>query len=131
LFISNTQYTNKIYTPSLHDALPIYKNDEELEKLDALNGTYADILLKQAGINEEGDKGLANLDKSINKHQEEIEKLRQQKEEKGELSEKDQERLNKLTKTLEKEEDTRNEIFKQTGLYNDLNNLADGQLERL
>src|SRR5699024_11669920 len=34
-------------------------------------------------------------------------------------------------KTLEKEEDTRNEIFKQTGLYNDLNNLADGQLERL
>jgi len=109
----------------------VNKNDEELEKLDALNGTYADILLKQAGINEEGDKGLANLDKSINKHQEEIEKLRQQKEEKGELSEKDQERLNKLTKTLEKEEDTRNEIFKQTGLYNDLNNLADGQLERL
>src|SRR5690625_7784355 len=90
----------------------------------------ADILLKQVGINEEGDKGLANLDKSIIKHQEEIEKLRQQKEEKGELSEKDQERLDKLTKTLEKEEDTREEIFKQTGLYNDLNNLDDGQRER-
>lgn len=105
--------------------------EEELEKIEELDNEMANIVLKQAGINEEGEKGLEQLDKTIEKNREEIEKLEEKKSKNGELNESDAERLENLRKQVDKQEESRLKIFEETGLYNDLNTLVDEHVDQL
>lgn len=109
----------------------IASEQEKIDKLDAVNQKMANIYLQNVGINEEGEKGLAQLDKSIEKNSKEIEKLEVKKEKNGQLTQKEQERLNKLKETNEQQEATKVKLFEELGLYNDLNSLIDTKLSSL
>lgn len=107
------------------------KTDEEIAKLDEVNLQYANMQLKAAGINEEGNEGLAILDKSITKNHEEIIALEKKKKSSEGLTDEESKRLQKLKETLTDQEKSRLNIFKETGLFNDLNAIADVHLEKL
>lgn len=107
----------------------IGKNEEELEMINALDEQMSNIILKQAGINEEGEKGLANLDKSIVKNDEGLAKLDEKLDKNGKLTKEEQERYDKLTATNEKQREARDYLFEELGLYKDLNSLAESKLD--
>lgn len=106
-------------------------SEEELAKIREMDWEYANILLKQAGINEEGEKGLANLDKAINKNKEELEDLESKLEKNGSLSEKEQERYDKLSATVERQNEAKDIINTELELYKDLNSLVEGRISKL
>lgn len=108
----------------------IETSEEEIEKEKEIRKQASDILLSQIGINKEGDKGLETLDKNIQGNYKEIEKLEDKKKKHGELSAKQQENLDKTREEVKEQENTRKKIFKKTGLYNNLNNLTDAQIEK-
>lgn len=108
----------------------IGKSEEELVLVQALDMEMANIVLKQVGINEEGDKGLAKLDEVIAKNNEELTKLDQKLEKNGKLSEEEQKRYEKLTATNEKHEEAKTYLNEELGLYKDLNSLAEGKLNK-
>ena len=104
---------------------------EELDKILAIDMEMANILLKQVGINEEGEKGLQKLDETIAKNQEEI-KLLEEKKQTGEgLTEEEQKRLGKLIETTEKQKETKKYLYDELGIYKDLNSLANDRLSEL
>lgn len=109
----------------------IASEEEKLEKLDAVNEQMANIYLQNVGINEQGEEGLEQLDKTIAKNQEEIDKLEEKRERNGELSEEEQTRLETLQDTVEEHENAKIKIFEETELYNDLNSLAQLKLDKL
>lgn len=108
--------------------------DEEQKKIDKLEETekqLASIYLQNVGITEEGDKGLQQLDKTLEKNKQEIDDL-QTKIANGEtLTQKEQDRLNELQNTVEEQENAKLEIFEEVGLYNDLNSLLETKLSKL
>src|SRR5690606_10329694 len=91
----------------------------------------ANILLKQVGINEEGEKGLAALDKAIAKNSEELLKLEEKRKKTGELTEEEQKRYNELSETVEKQRETRDFLIDQFNVYRDLNSLAEAKIEKI
>src|SRR5690625_348399 len=91
----------------------------------------ADIVLKQVGINEEGEKGLANLDKSIAKNEEELAKLEQKLQKNGELTEKEKERYTQLSETNIKQKEARDYLHDELGIYRDINSLAENKIQKL
>ncbi len=107
----------------------VNKNEEELEMINALDNQMSDIILKQVGINEEGEKGLAALEKSITKNDEDLAKLDAKLEKNGQLTTKEQERYDNLSATNEKQREARDYLFDELGLYKDLNSLAEARLE--
>ncbi len=107
------------------------KSKEELKKIQAMDQEMANILLKRAGINSEGEKGLAQLDKSIAKNDEELAKLDNKLKKNGELTEKEQDRYNQLIETNEKQREARDYIHDELNLYKDLNSLAEAKLETI
>ncbi|SHI02540.1 hypothetical protein [Virgibacillus chiguensis] len=109
----------------------IVKNDEELEKIRALNMEMTNIVLKQVGINEEGQKGLAQLDQSIVKNNEEILALEQKRQKNGELTIEEQKRYDKLVASNTKQQEAKLYIFEELGLYNNINSLLDTKLAKL
>ncbi|MFD1335744.1 phage tail tape measure protein [Oceanobacillus iheyensis] len=109
----------------------ILAEEEKLEKVNALNQEMANIILKQAGINEEGEKGLAQLDETLAKNQQELSELDQKLEKNGVLNEKDRERRDTLTEVVAQQRDAKNYIFEELGLYNDLNSLINTKLDYL
>ncbi len=109
----------------------IAKNDEELEKISALNMEMTNIVLKQVGINEEGQKGLAQLDQSIAKNSEEILALEQKRQKNGELTIEEQKRYDKLVASNTKQQEAKLYIFEELGLYNNINSLLDTKLTKL
>lgn len=106
----------------------IEASQEELEKIDILNQEMANIVLKQAGINEEGEKGLVQLDETLAKNQQELSELDQKLEKNGVLNEKDRERRDTLQEIVGQQRDAKNYIFEELGLYNDLNSLINTKL---
>lgn len=106
----------------------IDKEQKKLDKLDATEQKMIDIKLANAGINEEGDKGLEQLDKSIAKNDEELAKLDEQLEKNGELTEKQQDKYDKLTETNKQQKETRDLLFEEYDAYNDINTLVDSKL---
>ncbi|MCT1577531.1 phage tail tape measure protein [Oceanobacillus kimchii] len=109
----------------------IASEEEKLEKVDAINQEMANIILKQAGINEEGEKGLAQLDETLVKNQQELSELDQKLEKNGVLNEKDRERRDTLQEIVGQQRDAKNYIFEELGLYNDLNSLINTKLDYL
>lgn len=109
----------------------VAKNDEELEKINALNDQMTDIVLKQAGITEEGEKGLAALDESIAKNDEELLKLEQKLEKNGELTEKEKERYETLLETNSKQREARDYLHDELEVYKDINSLVNAKMEGL
>lgn len=109
----------------------VAKNEEELAKIEALDQQMADIVLKQVGINEEGEKGLANLDKSIAKNEEELAKLEQKLQKNGELTEKEKERYTQLSETNIKQKEVRDYLHDELGIYRDINSLAENKIQKL
>lgn len=107
------------------------KNDEELAKIEALDEDMDNIILKQAGINEEGEKGLAKLDESIAKNDEELQKLEEKLQKNGELTEKEQERYTELSENNEKQREARDYLHDEVGIYDNLNSLAESKIEKL
>ncbi|MBO1005604.1 tape measure protein [Pseudogracilibacillus auburnensis] len=102
---------------------------EELAELDAKTQALADIYLQQVGITEQGEKGLAALDKSIAKNDEELAKLDEKLKKNGELTEEEQQRYAELSETTEKQREHRDIIHDELGLYKDLNSLAEAKME--
>lgn len=107
------------------------KNQEELDKINSLNAEMANIILKQAGINEEGEKGLAALDKSLVKNDEELIKLEAKRKKNGELTEKEQERYDKLVETNSKQIEAKEYLNDELGIYKDINSLAELKISKL
>src|SRR5690625_4091733 len=105
--------------------------EEKLEKLDLVNEQMANVYLANVGINEEGEKGLEKLDKSITKSDEELEKLNNKLETNGKLTQEEQERYDTLTETNGKQKEARDLIFEELGLYKDVNSLAEQKLDSL
>src|SRR5690625_2452274 len=105
--------------------------EEKLEKLDLVNEQMANVYLANVGINEEGEKGLEKLDKSITKSDEELEKLNNKLETNGKLTQEEQERYDTLTETNGKQKEARDLIFEELGLYKDVNSLAEHKLDNL
>lgn len=107
------------------------KNEEELEKIDTLDSEMTNILLKQSGINEEGEKGLSQLDEKIEKEKHEISKLEAKRKKNGELTQEEQKQLGKLKEKLNKHEEAKQKIFEETGQTSDLNKTIDDQIKKL
>ncbi|WP_121603776.1 phage tail tape measure protein [Virgibacillus sp. Bac332] len=107
------------------------ESEEELAKIDALNEEMQNIILKQVGINEEGKKGLSQLDKSISKNTEEIEALELKRQKNGELTAEEQKRYNKLVKSNNKQLEAKNYLFEEIGIYKNLNSLMNGRFASL
>ncbi|ENH96727.1 hypothetical protein J416_09524 [Gracilibacillus halophilus YIM-C55.5] len=108
--------------------------DEEQQKIDELKATnqqLANIYLKNVDINKEGEKGLQALDESIAKNQKEIEQLQTKKEENGQLTQKEQDRLSNLKETTEEQELAKLKIFEELGIYKDINSLLETKLTTL
>src|SRR5690625_2486693 len=105
--------------------------EEKIQKLDQLNEQMANVYLAKVGINEEGEKGLEKLDKSITKSDEELEKLNNKLETNGKLTQEEQERYDTLTETNGKQKEARDLIFEELGLYKDVNSLAEQKLDSL
>src|SRR5699024_8331961 len=103
---------------------------EELAELEQQTQALADIYMQQVGITEQGEKGLAQLDQTIAKNDEELNKLVQKLEKGGELTEKEKERYTQLHATNEKQKEARDIIHDELGLYKDLNSLAEAKLEK-
>ncbi|MFD2628781.1 phage tail tape measure protein [Oceanobacillus kapialis] len=106
----------------------IAASEEELEKIKALDLEMANIILKQVGINAEGEKGLSQLDEKLAKNQQELAELDKQLEKNGVLNEKDRERRETLQEIVGQQQEARNYIYDELGLYNDLNSLIDTKL---
>ncbi len=109
----------------------VKKSEEELEKIKALDPAIANIRLKQVGINEEGEKGLAQLDKVIAKNQEEMAQLEAKHQKNGDLTAEEQKRYEKLSETTQKQIEARDYIHDELGLYKDLNSLAQAKMDKL
>ncbi|WP_117161344.1 phage tail tape measure protein [Paraliobacillus sp. X-1268] len=108
------------------------ENEEEsLEKIQAFDAEYQNIILKQVDINEEGQKGLDQLDKAIEKNSEEILQLEEKRQKNGELTQEEQERLNYLIASNEEQQEAKLYISEELGLYNDINSLLDTKLTKL
>src|SRR5699024_2017548 len=107
----------------------IDKEQEKIDKLKATEQQMVNIKLANVGINEEGEKGLEQLDKSISKSEKELAKLDKQKKKNGELTEKQKERYEKLSETVEKQKEAKDAIYEEFGVYNDLNSLVQSKLE--
>lgn len=107
------------------------QTEEELKKIEALHQEMGNIVLKQAGINLEGEKGLEQLDKSIAKNSEELLKLDQKKQKAGELTEEEQKRYDKLSATNDKQLQARDYLHDELGIYRDLNSLAQAKIDKL
>ncbi|WP_200416280.1 phage tail tape measure protein [Virgibacillus salexigens] len=104
---------------------------EELKEVQALDLAMANIVLKQAGINEEGEKGLVQLDKSIAKNNEEILKLEEKRLKSGQLTAEEQKRYDELVKTNGKQQEAKNYLFEELGIYRNINSLLEGKLTQL
>lgn len=111
---------------SLRDSLA--SEEEKLAITQAFDEEYANILLKQVGINEEGAKGLEQLDKSIAKNQEELSALDEKLSVNGSLSEEEQNRHDKLQENITAQQDIKNHLYNELGLYTDINSLIEGKL---
>lgn len=109
----------------------IGNSEEELEKINALNEQMANLVLKQAGINESGEKGLAQLDAALVKNAEELEALEQKRIKNGELTEEEQKRYEKLVETNAKQQEAKQYLFEELGVYKDINSLLEGKLSHL
>ncbi|GAA0491338.1 hypothetical protein GCM10008986_16800 [Salinibacillus aidingensis] len=109
----------------------IDQEQEKIDKLQATNQQLANIYLKNVGINEEGEKGLKALDKSIEKNKEEILKLQEKRNEKGKLTQEEQKRLEKLRDTTAEQEEQKLKIFEELGIYKNINSLLDAKLSTL
>src|SRR5690606_30595953 len=100
-------------------------------KANELDAQMANIVLKQVGINEEGEKGLAALDKAIAKNSEELLKLEEKWKKTGELTEEEQKRYNELAETVEKQREARDFLIDELNVYRDLNSLAEAKMEKI
>lgn len=109
----------------------VAKNEEELAKINALDEQMANIVLKQVGINEEGERGLANLDKSIAKNEEELFKLEEKLQKNGQLTEEEKERYTQLAETNLKQKEARDYLHEELGIYLDINSLAENRIQKL
>src|SRR5690606_4470689 len=107
------------------------RNDEELQKINALNEQMANIVLKQVGINEEGEKGLAALDKAIEKNSEELLKLEEKRQKTGELTQEEQKRYDELSETVEKQREARDFLANELGIYREIDTLVNARMEKL
>lgn len=109
----------------------IGNSEEEIEKYDALKQQASDLILKQAGINKEGNEGLEQLDKKIIKEQELFDELDKKRKNTGQLTDEEQEQYELLAGKIEKHKDARDKIFEELGLYSDLNDAVDTQIDNL
>ncbi|MCG3418963.1 phage tail tape measure protein [Oceanobacillus jordanicus] len=107
------------------------ETEQKLEKFKAMDLQMANIILKQNGINAEGEKGLAQLDEKLAKNQQELAKLDAQLEKNGVLNEKDRERRATLQEIVGQQQEARNYLYEELDLYNDLNSLIDTKLGSL
>lgn len=134
LDIQNGQYTEA--TDRLQGQIDkknesIEKSQEELDKINVLNEQMANLVLKQAGINEEGEKGLTQLDEKLAKNEAELLKLEDKKRAGIELNEKEQERYDKLSQTVDKQNEAKEYLIEELGVYRDINSLAEHKIKTL
>ncbi|WP_212925329.1 phage tail tape measure protein [Oceanobacillus sp. J11TS1] len=109
----------------------IAQSEEELAKINELNEQMANLVLQQVGINEQGAKGLEQLDQSIAKNQEELASLDAKLEANGSLSQEEQARYDKLSETVGKQQEAKDYIYEEIGMYSDINSLVQGKLDLL
>lgn len=102
---------------------------EELEQLSLIEEQMANVLLAQVGITEEGAEGLAQLDKKMELNKEEIQDLELIKGSKEGLTDEQQKQLDTLILENEELQKTKIAIEEKTGLYADLNDIAQTKLE--
>src|SRR5690606_25035727 len=93
-----------------------------------VNMRLADIYLANVGINEEGEKGLASLDKAIEKNSKELSALEEKRQKTGELTEEEQIRYAELVEIVEKQREAKDLIFEELGIYQSLNSLVEHKL---
>lgn len=132
--IQSGKYTSQIGI--LQDKIDAERQSQEntekqLEKVDALNNEMGNLILKQAGINEEGEKGLEHLDKLISKNSEELKILDDKLKITGNLTDEESARYNALTETTDKQKEAKNYLFDELGLYKDINSVAEFKLSQL
>ncbi len=109
----------------------IKNTEEDIQLNEELISQASKIALKQVGINEEGEKGLAQLDKAISKNDEELAKLDSKLDKNGKLTTEEQERYNQLVETNSKQKEVRDYLHDELDLYKDLNSLANAKLEKV
>lgn len=109
----------------------IKKHKGVIEGLEAHNQQLINIRLANAGINEEGEKGLEQLDKSIAKNDEELAKLDEKLVANGKLTVEEQERYDQLVEANSAQREARDLIFEELGVYSDLNSLIDDKMSNL
>ncbi|APC48298.1 hypothetical protein BME96_09015 [Virgibacillus halodenitrificans] len=107
------------------------ETEKKLQKFEAMDLQMANLMLKQAGINAEGEKGLAQLDKSIAKNNEEIAKLEVKRQKNGQLTAEEQKRYDKLVATNQKQQEAKTYINEELNLYKSVNSLLEGKLGKL
>ncbi len=109
----------------------VESKEEELQKVKAVDQEMANHILKMAGINEEGEKGLAQLDKVIAKNQEEMAQLEAKHQKNGDLTAEEHRRYTKLSETTQKQIEARDTLYDELGIYKDLNSLAQAKMDKL
>src|SRR5699024_4433799 len=109
----------------------IDKNEQKKEQIKAFDKEYQNIYLKSVGINKEGQKGLEQLDQSIEKTQKEINKLEEQKKSSRGINEEERKKLTKLKEQNSERIEARNHLFKELGQYNDINKVMDDGIKKL
>ncbi|WP_074435678.1 phage tail tape measure protein [Oceanobacillus jeddahense] len=106
-------------------------NQAIIDKLAEAEMQMANIYLQNVGIKEQGEEGLAQLDETITKNQEEIEQLQEKKSNGEQLTDEERERLTTLQESTDQQEAQRLKIYEELGLYNDINGVLDSKLSKL
>lgn len=109
----------------------IEASELELEKIQALNKEMANILLQQVGINEKGEEGLVQLDETLDKNKSELADLEAKLEKNGLLNDEEQQRYEKLSETVTKQQEAKDYINDELEMYSSINSLIDGKLDAL
>lgn len=104
---------------------------EELDKLGAVEQQMVDNELRSIGINEQGAKGLAQLDETLAKNQEELTLLDEKLRSNEGLTEEEKIRHKHLLENNTALEKTKEHLYEEYGVYKDINALADMKLDKL
>lgn len=105
--------------------------EEKLSKLELVNEQLANVKLSSVGINEEGREGIVVLEENLAKNNESLATLDSKLEKGKQLTEKEQEQYEELTKQNAEYERTHAYLTDELELYGSLNSLVESQKENL
>lgn len=104
---------------------------DEIDKLDVVEQTLVNQELARVGINEEGAKGLSQLDENITKNDEELGILNEKLKSAEGLTDEEKNRMKHLLENNTALQETKEHLYEEFGIYKDINSLADMKVDKL